>query len=132
LGALLPCDPAAAGEAPCARQFVDAFGLRAFRRPLTMAEGDRLAALYTDARNTLKLGFGDAIGVLVEAMLQAPAFLYHWEATDPGTREGAVLRLGPYQIASRLSYFLWGSMPDRELFQAAADGHLGTAAEVET
>src|SRR5947199_268614 len=57
VGALLPCDPVAAGEAPCARQFVDGFGLRAFRRPLTPAEGDHLTALYTGARDTLKLGF---------------------------------------------------------------------------
>jgi hypothetical protein len=114
LTAILPCDPVAAGEQACARQFVDGFGLRAFRRPLAAAEADRLMALYGTARNTLKLAFADAIGLLIEGMLQAPAFLYHWEApaTAP-VREGAVLRLGPYEIASRLSYFLLGSMPDR-------------------
>jgi hypothetical protein len=129
---LLPCDPVAMGEPACAKQFVDGFGLRAFRRPLATAEADRLMALYTNARNTLKLGFADAIGVLIEAMLQAPAFLYHLEApATPPVREGAVLALGPYEMASRLSYFIWGSMPDTALFTAAAGGKLKTDADLE-
>jgi hypothetical protein len=131
IGALLPCDPAA-GEQDCAGKFVSDFGLRAFRRPLTSEESARLMALYASGRNTLKLGFADAIGLVIEGMLQAPAFLYHWEAPAAAPiHEGAVVRLGHYEIASRLSYFLWGSMPDRELFAAAAAGQLGTAAEVE-
>ena len=131
LGAILPCDPAG-GEQACASRFVSEFGLRAFRRPLTTDEAARLTALYGNGRNTLKLGFADAIGLVIEGMLQAPAFLYHWEAQDgPAVKEGPVVRLGHYQIASRLSYFLWGSMPDRELFAAAAAGKLGTAVEVE-
>jgi hypothetical protein len=132
LGTILPCDPAAAGEAACAGQFVRAFGLRAFRRPLTTAEEGRLVALYTTGRGTLKLGFAEAIGLVIEGLLQAPAFLYHWEApAAPAIHEGKVLRLGHYEVASRLSYFLWGSMPDRPLFDAAAAGKLGTTAEVE-
>jgi hypothetical protein len=132
LGAVLPCDPAAAGEPACASQFVTSFGLRAFRRPLTAAESSRLMGLFTSARNTLKLGFAEAIGLVLEGMLQAPAFLYHWEVPAAAPiREGAVVRLGHYEMASRLSYFLWGSMPDRDLFAAAAAGHLGTPAEVQ-
>jgi hypothetical protein len=131
LGALLPCNPAA-GEDACAGQFIPSFGLRAFRRPLSGAETARLMALYTTGRTTLKLGFADAIGLLIEGMLQAPAFLYHWEAPAAAAiQEGPAVRLGHYEIASRLSYFLWGSMPDRELFAAAAAGQLGTAAEVQ-
>jgi hypothetical protein len=131
LGNLLPCDPAK-GEQACAEQFVATFGLRAFRRPLTGAETTRLVGLYTTGRNALKLGFADAIGLVIEGMLQAPAFLYHWEAPAAAAiQEGPVVRLGHYEIASRLSYFLWGSMPDRDLFAAAAAGKLGTAAEVQ-
>src|SRR5262249_25847404 len=119
-------------EQACARQFVDTFGARAFRRPLAPADVDRLMKLFANGRGTLKLSFADSIGLLIEAMLQAPEFLYHWEAPlVPSQREGAVVRLGPYEIASRLSYFLWGGMPDRDLFAAAAGNHLGTAAEVE-
>jgi hypothetical protein len=129
---LLACDAAAMGETACARQFVTTFGLRAFRRPLAGPEIDRLMALYNTGRGTLRLAFPDAIGLLLEAMLQAPAFLYHWEMPPgPVTREGGVVKLSAYEVASRLSYFLWGSMPDRDLFAAAAAGRLGTPGEVE-
>jgi hypothetical protein len=131
---LLPCTPANAGaEASCASQFITTFGLKAYRRPLTSAEVTSLTGLYQAARTTLALDFNGAIGVLVEAMLQSPGFLYHWEL-DPGpaVRDGAVVQLGSYQLASRLSYFLWGSMPDPALFTAAAAGQLSTPAGVET
>ena len=54
-------------------------GRRAFRRPLTAGETDCLMKLYDAGRGKLALGFGDTMGLLVEAMLQSPAFLYHWE-----------------------------------------------------
>jgi hypothetical protein len=128
---LLPCDPAATGEPACARQFVETFALRAFRRPPARDEVDDLMALYQKGRDTLRLAFPNAIGLLVEAMLQGPAFLYHAESPPgPVAREGALIRLGPYEVASRLSYFLWGSMPDKDLFAAAAANKLSTAAEV--
>ncbi len=58
-------------------------------------------------------------------MLQAPGFVYHWEM-DPGpaVKDGSVVQLGNYQIANRLSYFLWGTMPDAALFSAASAGQL--------
>ena len=132
-GMLLPCDPAA-GEDACAQKFITTYGQRAFRRPVAADEATRLTSLYTAARTTLKLTFTDAIGVLIEAMLQTPQFLYHWEAAPTATNihEGAVVRLGSYQIASRLSYFIWGSMPDDALLAAAAAGQLDTAAGVQT
>jgi hypothetical protein len=133
LKTLLPCDPSATGEDACALQFVGTFGARAFRRPLTATETSDLVSLYTTGRTTLKLAFSDAIGLLIEGMLQSPQFLYHWEAppNDAPVHDGAVLQLGPYQVASRLSYFIWGSMPDQALFAAAAAGDLATAAQVE-
>jgi hypothetical protein len=133
LSTLLPCNPTA-GEDACASQFIAAFGKRAFRRPLVAAEGTRLLALYTAGRTTLKLAFADAIGLVIEAMLQAPQFLYHWEAapTDASIHEGTVIRLGAYQIASRLAYFVWGSMPDDMLLAAAAAGQLDAVAGVQT
>src|SRR5262245_9628595 len=130
---LLPCDPAM-GEDACAQKFITVFGQRAFRRPLAAAETTRLTTLYTTARTTLKLTFVDGISLLIEAILQSPQFLYHWEAvpTDQSIHEGAVVRLGPYQIASRLSYFMWGSMPDDALLADAAAGKLDTVAGVQT
>ena len=134
LSTVLPCTPAnAAAEAGCANQFITSFGLKAYRRPLATAEVTGLTTLYQAARTTLALDFNGAIGVLIEAMLQSPAFVYHWEV-DPGAtiRDGALVQLGNYQVANRLSYYLWGSMPDTMLFAAAAAGQLSTPAGIET
>ena len=129
---LVPCDPAT-GDDACARQFITTFGQRAFRRPVATEESDRLFKLYTTGRTTLMLPFPDAIGMVIEGILQSWEFLYHWEAapSEKAVKEGAVFRLGPYQTASRLSYFIWGSMPDDALFAAAAAGKLNTAPGVE-
>lgn len=127
---VLPCDPAS-GEAECADRFIKTFGQRAFRRPLSPAEITNLTALYANARSSLQLGFNDAIGVLVEAVLQSPAFIYHWESPyEAPKRDGNVVELGPYDVASRLSYFIWGSMPDQQLFDAAAGGKLASEADI--
>lgn len=127
---VLPCSPAA-DEQACAAQFITTFGQRAYRRPLGAPEVTRLTALYTSARADLKQTFNEAIGTLVEAMLQSPAFLYHWESPyEAPTLESGALRLGPYDVASRLSYFVWGTMPDQELFDAAATGKLVADADV--
>jgi hypothetical protein len=133
LSTLLPCTPAnASAEAGCASQFITTFGGKAFRRPLASAEVDDLTALYNTGRTTLGLSFNAAIGLLIEAMLQSPAFIYHWEQ-DPGAaiKDGSVVQLGNYQIANRLSYFLWGSMPDAALFTAAAGGQLSAPSDIE-
>src|SRR5262245_31991987 len=134
LSTILPCTPASASaEAGCASQFITTFGAKAYRRPLTPTETTSLTTLYQTGRTTLALDFNGAIGLLLEAMLQAPGFVYHWEM-DPGPaiRDGAVVQLGIYQVANRLSYSLWGSMPDTTLFSAAADGQLLTANGVQT
>jgi len=134
LSTLLPCTPAnASAEAGCANQFITAFGLKAYRRPLTTAEVANLTAVYQAGRSTVMLDFNGAIGLVIEAMLQGPAFLYHWEMdAGPAVRDGNVVQLGNYQMASRLSYYLWGSMPDAALFSAAAAGQLSTAEGVQT
>jgi hypothetical protein len=134
LSSLLPCSPTAAGEDACADQFIAKFGERAFRRPVATAEATRLKALYTAGRTTLKLAFADAIGLVIEGVLQSPQFLYHWEAapTEAVIQEGSVIRLGSYQVASRLSYFAWGSMPDDALLASAAAGELDTATGLQT
>jgi hypothetical protein len=132
LATLLPCNAATAGEPVCAKQFVDGFGPRAYRRPLSQADTDHLMALYTAGRTALKLAFPDAIGLVIEGILQSPAFLYHWEAPPVApVREGMLVKLSPYEVASRLSYFLWGSMPDKDLFAAAAANKLGTPVELD-
>jgi hypothetical protein len=134
LTTVLPCTPASASaEASCASQFITTFGLKAYRRPVSTAEVNDLTALYQTARTTLALDFNGAIDLLIEAMLQSPGFVYHWEM-DPGSavKDGSVVQLGNYQVANRLSYFLWGTMPDQTLFTAAANGDLATAAGIAT
>jgi hypothetical protein len=127
---VLPCDPQT-GEAACAAKFISEFGRRAYRRSLATVEVERLTDLYKNARGTLQLSFNDAIITVLEAMLQSPAFLYHWESPyEAPLLEGKLVKLGPYDVASRLSYFIWGSMPDDALFEAAASGKLATEADI--
>lgn len=122
---LVGCDPAT-GEAACARSFIEKFGSRAYRRPLETEEVDELLAFFSSARMGLKYPFYDAARLVVQVMLQSPHFLYHRESGLRETvREGAIV-LDAYGVASRLSYFLWGSMPDDALFAAAANGQLST------
>lgn len=130
---LLPCSPTAVDESACAGQFIDKFGARAYRRPVLAAERARLLALYQDGRMAGGLDFTGGIRLVIEAMLQSPGFLYHWEL-GPQTPEleGKLVRLGPYEVASRVSYFLWGSMPDDSLLAAAAANQLRTEDQVAT
>jgi Protein of unknown function (DUF1592)/Protein of unknown function (DUF1588)/Protein of unknown function (DUF1595)/Protein of unknown function (DUF1587)/Protein of unknown function (DUF1585) len=123
---LLPCKPASARDVKCRDQFVRAFGLRAFRRPLSDVEVRRYAAVFsTQAAKTGK--FLEGARVVVEAMLQSPKFLFHVESRLRA--EGA--SASDYEIASRLSYFLWDTMPDRRLLDAAGNGELRTAEGLE-
>ncbi len=128
LSSVLPCKPANSGAEPdCANQFITTFGAKVFRRPLEPTEVADLTAMYQTGRTTLALDFNGAIDLLIEAMLQSPQFVYHWEM-DPGpaVKDGNLVQLGNYQVANRLSYFLWGTMPDPTLFAAAAAGQLTT------
>jgi hypothetical protein len=124
VGALLPCDPGAGRE--CAGTFVSQFGERAFRRPVTSDETTRYLAIFD-------LGaaedFNRGIELVITAMLQSPSFLYRSELGEP--MGGRMYQLNPYEVASELSYFLWGSMPDQELLAAARSGALATPAEIE-
>ena len=127
---VLPCD-ASSGEDACAAKFISDFGKRAYRRPLSDVESARLTALYQNARSVQNMTFNDAIETLLEAILQSPAFLYHWESPYEAPKlGGGVVQLGPYDVASRLSYFIWGSMPDQALFDAAASGKLVSDADI--
>ncbi len=122
LAAILPPD---AGDAAArAQTLVQELGLRAYRRPLTDAEVDELVALF-DAAPPLYDGvdpFTAGVRLLIETILQSPHFLYRVELSN--TADGDVIPLGDFEIASRLSYFLWNSMPDDELLDAAADASL--------
>jgi hypothetical protein len=119
---LLPCDPAVSGEDECAGEFISDFGARAYRRPLTDGDVAQLELVYQIGKQT---DFASGIRMIVQTALQSPYFLYHVELPT-AEAAGGLVRLDGYQLASRLSYFLWLSMPDRELFDAAAGGALDT------
>ena len=127
-----PCTaPAdAAAETTCVTSLVKDFGAKAYRRALVQGEIDDLVKLFQKAK-TLGFNFQDAVTHTVEAMLQSPNLLYHWEigntppARDP--ENAALVGLTPDQLASRLAYFLWESPPDAALQMAAQSGQLATA-----
>jgi hypothetical protein len=124
----LPCDPVD-GEDECAAEFIETFGKRAFRRPLTEAERDMFLGLYDFGRT--QEGFRRGIRFVIEAALQSPAFLYRVEFGVPSMDAPGLLRLTSWEMASRLSFFLWGSMPDEELFAKAEAGELETPQQIE-
>ena len=97
-----------------------AFASRAWRRPLTPAEQAKLRAFYTASRRDRKLDHRGALRALIARILMSPAFLYRLEASPALTER----RLDDWEIASRLSFFLWSSIPDEELRRAAAAGDL--------
>ena len=133
LDTLVGCNVAANGEQKCAETFIAAFGERAFRAPVPQAQVKDLLGLYVQVRAApLNYSFSDAIRVLVTAMLQSPRFLYHWESeAAPPKPINNLVQLGDFQTASRLSYFLWQSMPDDELLANARQGKLRTSSQVE-
>ena len=128
LDALLPCDPAVAGQDACATEFIESFGKRAWRRPLQPAEVSRLEGVFTWGVDNGD--FSTGIQLVMQAMLQSPHFLYRVEFGLPDPVEGDVVALDHYEIATRLSYMIWNTMPDPELTAAADAGLLGTPDEI--
>ena len=117
--------PAANGEGACIGKFLDQFGLRAFRRPMSTDETARFTGLFTRLRGaTVMAPYGEAVHDLLVALLQSPEFLYRWELNGAPIMDGGLIKFGPYEIASRLSYLIWSSMPDDALFTAAKTGGL--------
>ncbi len=117
-------------------QALTQFAARAYRRPLTKAESDDLLGYYQGLRAKKELSHDDAIRESLVSVLMAPDFLYRLDLQDSGlssTRRNALPKapsavptrpLSPYDLASRLSYFLWASNPDDELLKLAASGSL--------
>jgi len=124
LEALLPCDPADVGDRPCAQQLIAELGPKAYRRALREQEAERLLAVYDvgDAEDD----FANGIRLVIAALLQSPHFLYLVEFGRKDEGNGAIAPLTDHEVATRLSYFLWDTMPDTTLFAAANAGELTT------
>jgi hypothetical protein len=127
--AVVGCQPAGTADVECLRTFLATFGRRALRRPLTATELDRYAGLIAEA--DASGSFYAAVDVALRALLQHPEFLYRVEIGTPVPNAPGVFRLGDHEIATRLSYFLWGSTPSDALLDLADAGQLHTAAQIE-
>jgi hypothetical protein len=106
--------------------FIDAFGLRVFRRPLTDAQRGRLLATFAEGPGhfgTME-PFAAGVRLVLEGVLQSPYFLYRIELSTTVT--DGLIALDGYETATRLSYALWNTTPDDDLLAAAASGHLDT------
>ncbi len=122
----LSCDP---GETACVEPWLAELGARAFRRPLADDEQQELVALYEQGRSEWDAQVG--VQLALTALLASPQFVYHVEVGAPELADGAAVPLTGHEIASRLSYFAWATMPDQALFDAAAAGELDTAEGIE-
>lgn len=120
----LRCDPASLGEEACVEQFVADFGKRAWRRPLNAEEQARALELFRGARAEYELD--TSVQMVVQFFLLSPHFVYLVEPLPDGAAPGSVVPLDSWKVASRLSYFLLGTMPDEALFAAAEAGALET------
>jgi hypothetical protein len=125
---LVPCEPEPDPTA-CGEEFIRTVGAKIFRRPLQDAEVERYGAFF-DARRTA-ISFRGAVELTLHAMLLSPQFLYRLEFGAPVADDANEVALDDYELATRLSYLFWQSMPDEELFRAAAAGELRDAQQLE-
>ncbi len=131
LDTLVPCNVAQLTEEGCAKAFIDTFGQRAYRRPLSDPEKASYLVTYQKGR----VDGGDhknGIRLAMTRFLASPYFLYRpeWGQAGSGPKAG-IVALSPWETATRLSYLLWGSMPDPVLFAAAAADELKTDAQID-
>ena len=116
-----------ADERRCATTIVSTIARRAFRRPVTAAETRQLMIFYDQAR-TGRGTFDAGVQLVLRRILADPMFLFRAERDPAGAAPGKVYRVSDLELASRLSFFLWSSMPDDELLQLAADRKLSAPA----
>lgn len=117
------CQPKAVrDEVPCAQKIMTAMTRRAFRRDITAADVEPFIAAFTRARTGTSFEHG--IQEALQSLLVAPEFLFRVEADPHGAKPGSVYRINDFALASRISFFLWSSIPDDELLDLAAAGKL--------
>jgi hypothetical protein len=120
---VLICRPASGDdEAPCARKIVASLARRAFRRPVTGSDLETLMSFYHRGRNDGT--FESGIRLALAATQTDPNFLFRTEVDPAGVPDKAIYRISDLELASRLSFFLWGSIPDDELLNVASQGKL--------
>ena len=121
--------PDTAGEASCAHDILAGLARRAYRRPVSTDEMQVLLDFYGQGRRGGS--FEDGVELALRRLLVSPEFLYRIEADPAAAAPGEPYRVPDLELASRLSFFLWSSIPDDELLDAAEQGRLGDPAELE-
>ena len=116
-------------ERPCARQILTRLGGAAYRRSLTTAEVDRLMPFYESA--AAKGGFELGVRGALEAVLASPHFIFRLERAPTDARSGGTYRVADVDLASRLSFFIWGLPPDQDLLDAAGRRELSSPGGLE-
>jgi len=114
----------------CPRKIISDLARRAYRRPVTTQDTDALLALYSKVRGKGD-SFDEAIAVAIQYMLVSPDFLFRMGKDSQPRSRAAAHPINQYELASRLSYFLWSTMPDEELFRLAAQGGLRNRATLD-
>ncbi|MBV9401252.1 MAG: DUF1592 domain-containing protein [Bryobacterales bacterium] len=128
--AVFVCHPAkASDELPCARRIVSTLARRAYRRPVNDSDAELLLSFYQQGRNhgNFERGIEEALRLI----LASPKFIFRAEPHPAGIAAGSVYRASDLELASRLSFFLWSTIPDDELLNAAAQGKLHEPAQIE-
>jgi len=129
LTSLLPTSGCGTRNAACAQAFIADFAGRAFRGQLDSTATAALTQIYTDVSG--QFDFATGVQAVITAVLTSPRFLYVMELGQSGSG-GAVVPLAPMELATRLSLFLWRSLPDKTLSDAAKGGSLASAGDVAT
>ena len=128
--AIFTCHPAAGDDAAaCARTILSRLARRAYRRPVAEADVDLLFAFYAQRQRTD--GFEAGIQFALQRLLGDPEFLFRIERDPAGAEPGTAYPVGSLALASRLSFFLWSSIPDEELLEAAIRGDLAVPARLD-
>jgi hypothetical protein len=125
---LTTCDVGARGEEPCARDFANKLGRRAFRRPTTAQDEQLLMTAYAAGR--VDGSYAEGIEVMIRAALQSPHFLYKLELLTPADATSHLVPLNQFELATRLSYLIWASGPDDALLDAAEHGELADKQQI--
>ena len=128
---IFTCEPGsdAASAADCAADILSGLARRAFRRPVTGEDVDRLLVFYEQGAATG--GFDGGIELALRRLLVSPELLFRIVEDPAGLAPGTAYTLSDLELASRLSFFLWSSIPDDELLDAAVRGELGDPAVLE-
>jgi hypothetical protein len=116
-------------ELRCAREIVTRLATQAFRRPVDLKEVDELMQFYT--KGAQQGGFEVGVRSALEAILASPYFIFRIERLPAGARRAGDVRISDIDLASRLSFFLWGTVPDQELLTLAAQNRLSNPTMLE-